>query len=117
MSNTWGHNLLHEPHLRCVVLGVGLGPNGERRASCRPSFMLPVRVLSQLFHRLFICQLQPVFDHNDLQLFNCLEARRNRAAFAKYMAPATRSQWVVYAKPLSVVPNMCWNISVVTPIA
>jgi len=97
--HTWGQNLLHHPHLHCVVPGGGIALNGERWVSCRPGFFLPVRVLSRLFRRLFIAQLQLAFDHGELQFFNSLEALRNRVAFAKYLAPATRAEWVVYAKP------------------
>jgi len=97
--HTWGQNLLHHPHLHCVVPGGGIAPNGERWISCRPGFFLPVRVLSRLFRRLFIAQLQLAFDHGELQFFNSLEALRNRVAFAKYLAPVSRAKWVVYAKP------------------
>ena len=97
--HTWGQNLLHHPHLHCLVPGGGIAPNGERWISCRPGFFLPVRVLSRLFRRLFIAQLQLAFDHGELQFFNSLEALSNRVAFAKHLAPATRAEWVVYAKP------------------
>jgi hypothetical protein len=97
--HTWGQNLLHHPHLHCVVPGGGIAPSGERWISCRPSFFLPVRVLSRLFRRLFIAQLQLAFDHDELQFFNSLAALRNRVAFAKCLSPVTRTEWVVYAKP------------------
>lgn len=97
--HTWGQNLLHHPHLHCVVPGGGIAPSGERWISCRPGFFLPVRVLSRLFRRLFIAQLQLAFDHGELQFFNSLEVLRNRVAFAKYLVPTTRTEWVVYAKP------------------
>ncbi|MCX7249873.1 MAG: IS91 family transposase, partial [Burkholderiales bacterium] len=97
--HTWGQNLLHHPHLHCVVPGGGIGPNGERWVSCRPGFFLPVRVLSRLFRRLFLAQLQLAFDQDELQFFNSLEALSSRVAFAKHLAPASRAEWVVYAKP------------------
>ncbi|CAD6563324.1 hypothetical protein LMG24235_08568 [Paraburkholderia sabiae] len=43
--HTWGQNLLHHPHVHCVVPGVGISPDGERWIACRPGFYLPVRVL------------------------------------------------------------------------
>ncbi|MDQ3257220.1 MAG: transposase zinc-binding domain-containing protein, partial [Acidobacteriota bacterium] len=49
--HTWGQNLLHHPHLHCVVPGGGLSPDGKRWVSCRAGFFLPVRVLSRLFRR------------------------------------------------------------------
>ena len=50
--HTWGQNLLHHPHLHCIVPGGGISPDGTHWISCRPNFFLPVRVLSSLFRRL-----------------------------------------------------------------
>jgi len=97
--HTWGQNLLHHPHLHCVVPGGGPSPDGTRWVACRPGFFLPVRVLSRLFRRLFLEQLQQAFDNDELQFFNSLAALKDRVAFAKYLAPATHAEWVVYAKP------------------
>lgn len=97
--HTWGQNLLHHPHLHCVVPGGGRSPNRESWISCRAGFFLPVRVLSRLFRRLFLAQLQQAFDRGELHFFNSLDALQNRVAFVKYLAPATHAEWVVYAKP------------------
>jgi hypothetical protein len=43
--HTWGQNLLHHPHLHCVVTGGGLSPDGSRWIACRPGFLVPVKVL------------------------------------------------------------------------
>jgi hypothetical protein len=96
--HTWGQNLMHHPHLHCVVPGGGMSPDGRRWISCRPGFFLPVKVLSRLFRRLFLEQLQQAYDGNKLNFFNGLEALLSRVAFAKYLAPAKRAEWVVYAK-------------------
>jgi Putative transposase/Transposase zinc-binding domain len=97
--HTWGQNLAHHPHLHCVVPGGGLRADGERWIACRPEFFLPVRVLSRLFRRLFLAQLQGAFDTGHLQFFNALEPLQSPTAFARYLAPARRVEWVVYAKP------------------
>lgn len=97
--HTWGQNLLHHPHLHCVVAGGGLAPDGTRLISCRPGFFLPVRVLSHLFRRLFLEYLQKAFDAGELQFFSTLEPLRERRAFLRYLAPVRQVQWVVYAKP------------------
>jgi len=96
--HTWGQNLLHHPHLHCVVPGGGIAPGGLRWVSCRPGFFLPVRVLSRLFRRLFLELLQQAFDSGELHFFNSLEGLQDRLAFAKYIAPAKQVEWVVYAK-------------------
>jgi hypothetical protein len=97
--HTWGQNLLHHPHLHCVVPGGGLSADGERWISCRPGFFLPVRVLSRLFRRLFLAQLQAAFEAGHLRFFNALEPLQAPRAFARHLAPARRTEWVVYAKP------------------
>ena len=96
--HTWGQNLLHHPHLHCVVPGGGLSPDGQRWVACRPGFFLPVRVLSRLFRRLFIAQLRSAFDGGQLRFFHGLAALQDTGAFARYLAPVTRAEWVVYAK-------------------
>jgi hypothetical protein len=97
--HTWGQNLLHHPHLHCVVAGGGLSPDSNRWISCRPGFFLPVRVLSHLFRRLFLEYLQKAFDAGELQFFSTLEPLRERRAFLRYLVPVRQAQWVVHAKP------------------
>ena len=97
--HTWGQNLLHHPHLHCVVPGGGIAPDGERWMACRPGFFLPVRVLSRLFRRLFLAQLQAAFDAGQLHFFNALASLQVTKAFARYLAPVRKAEWVVYAKP------------------
>jgi hypothetical protein len=58
-----------------------------------------VRVLSRLFRRLFLAQLQSAFDAGHLRFFNALEPLEVPRAFAQYLAPARHAEWVVYAKP------------------
>ena len=99
LLHTWGQNLLHHPHLHCVVPAGGLSADGERWISCRPGFFLPVRVLSRLFRRLFLAQLQSAFDTGQLRFFNALEPLHEPGAFARYLVPIRRAEWVVYAKP------------------
>ena len=97
--HTWGQNLLHHPHLHCVVPGGGLSADGERWIYCRPGFFLPVRVLSRLFRRLFLEQLQRAFDAGHLHFYHALKELQTPAAFARYLAPLRQAEWVVYAKP------------------
>lgn len=97
--HTWGQNLLHHPHLHCVVPGGGLSPDGQRWIACRPGFFLPVRVLSRLFRRLFLAELRRAYDSGVLCFFNDLAPLLQPQAFARYLAPVARGEWIVYAKP------------------
>src|SRR5438093_1593115 len=97
--HTWGQNLLHHPHLHCVVPGGGLSLDGTQWIGCRPGFFLPVRVLSRLFRRLFLTLLKQAFESGDLQFFGSLKRLRDPHEFHAYLAPVEQKEWVVYAKP------------------
>ena len=97
--HTWGQKLLHHPHVHCVVPGGGISPDGEHWVACLPGFFLPVRVLSRLFRRLFLAQLDKAFKAGDLHFYSQLKSLENAQAFAAYLAPAKQAEWVVYAKP------------------
>ena len=86
--HTWGQNLLHHPHVHCVVPGGGIAPDGEYWIACRPGFFLPVRVLSRLFRRLFLTALHQAFRAGQLCFRSHLEQLRDGQAFSRYLAPA-----------------------------
>ncbi len=97
--HTWGQNLLHHPHLHCVVPGGGISPDGSQWIACRPGFFLPVRVLARLFRRLFLEYLEKAFDAGKLKFFSSLESLQDRRRFLDYLSLTRKSEWVVYAKP------------------
>ncbi|MHC4538545.1 MAG: IS91 family transposase [Planctomycetota bacterium] len=96
--HTWGQNLLHHPHIHCVVPSGGLSPDGLRWIPCRPGFFLPVRVLSRLFRRLFIQHLEKAFESDKLRFPSSMESLQHRDRFLRYLAPVRKAEWVVYAK-------------------
>ena len=71
---------------------------GTRWIACRPGFLLPVRVLSRLFRRLFLEQLEAAFTAGTLHLAGSLHALRDPDAWARYLAPVRQVEWIVYAK-------------------
>jgi hypothetical protein len=97
--HTWGQNLLHHPHLHCVIPGGGISLDGQQWVGCRPRFFLPVRVLSKLFRRLFLKALRKAYRKGRLNFYSDLEPLRQPAAFARYLAPLEKLKWVVYANP------------------
>ena len=96
--HTWGQNLHFHPHLHCVVPGGGLSPDHNQWIGGRRRFFLPVRVLSNLFRRLFLEGLAEAHAAGKLQFFGDLEPLRDPPAFARYLAPWKNTDWVVYAK-------------------
>jgi hypothetical protein len=97
--HSWGQNLHFHPHLHCVVPGGGLSADQDRWISGRRRFLLPVKVLSRLFRRLFLEALEQAYAAGQLQFFGDLEPLRDPTAFAAYLAPLQKCEWVVYAKP------------------
>jgi Zn finger protein HypA/HybF involved in hydrogenase expression len=96
--HSWGSAMTHHPHVHMIVPGGGISLDGERWVACRPGFFLPVRVLSRLFRRLFLERLLAAHQANRLKFFGDRAALADAQAFAAYLAPLRRTEWVVYAK-------------------
>jgi hypothetical protein len=96
--HTWGSAMTHHPHVHMIVPGGGLVADQSRWISCRPRFLLAVRVLSRLFRRLFLQLLRAAHAKGRLQFFAAHRALADGAAFDSYLRPLRRAEWVVYAK-------------------
>ena len=96
--HTWGSALTHHPHVHGIVPGGGLSPDGERWVACKPGFFLPVRVLSRLFRRRFLEELAKAHRTGQLRFFGEFTQLADATAFADWLAPMRKCEWVVYAK-------------------
>ena len=99
MLHTWGSAMVHHPHVHMIVPGGGLSKDGNRWVACKPGFFLHVRVLSRLFRRLFIEGLLALHCEREINVFGDLAGLSEPKAFAAYLAPLRKKEWVVYAKP------------------
>lgn len=97
--HTWGSALTHHPHIHMIVPGGGLSSACTRWVACKPGFFLHVRVLSRLFRRLFLEGLAALHRAEQLRFFGELTALADADAFAEWLAPLRKIDWVVYAKP------------------
>jgi Putative transposase/Transposase zinc-binding domain len=96
--HTWGQNLMHHPHLHCVVSGGGLSRDGARWIASRKYYFLPVRVLSRVFRNKFRALLQRAFQRRELKFLGQLQPLADPEAFRRFLIAATNREWVVYAK-------------------
>jgi hypothetical protein len=96
--HTWGSAMTHHPHVHGIVPGGGLSLDGQRWVACRPGFFLPVRVLSQLFRRLFLEKLGDAHRAGKLQFFGEHQVLAEAKTFADWLKPLRQCKWVVYAK-------------------
>ncbi len=96
--HTWGSAMTHHPHVHMIVPGGGISPDARKWVSCRPGFFLPVRVLSRLFRRLFLEKLTVAHEAGRLKFFGNHAGLGEKQAFASFLAPLRKTEWVIYAK-------------------
>ena len=96
--HTWGSAMTHHPHVHVVVPGGGLSSDSQRWVACRKGFLVSVKVLSRLFRRLFLEGLAKLHKEGKLAFFGSLSKLADPDAFATYLAPLRKINWVVYAK-------------------
>ena len=96
--HTWGSAMTHHPHVHMIVPGGGVSPDGMRWIAARARFLLPVRVLSKLFRRLFLTRFLDLHAVGKLAFFGQSKDLGDRRAFLRHVAPLKRKRWQVYAK-------------------
>ena len=97
--HTWGQNLLHHPHLHCVIPGGGIQVGQDRCwVNSRSNFFVPVRVLSALFRRVFLGMLRVAFKKGELGFYSSLASLSQPNTFYRYLDPLEKIDWVVYSK-------------------
>jgi hypothetical protein len=96
--HTWGQNLMHHPHLHCVVSGGGLSQDDSRWIASKDYFFLPVKVLSRVFRNKFRRLLEEAFGRGELEFYGKLAPLAEPEAFRHFLDAATNREWVVYAK-------------------
>ena len=96
--HSWGSAMIHHPHVHMIVPGGGISLDGRCWVRCKPGFLLPARVLSRLFRRLFLAALADAHAAGRLAFFGEIEGLCRREAFAAHLAPLKKKDWFVYAK-------------------
>jgi len=96
--HTWGQNLLHHPHIHCLIPSGGLSPDHTRWVHPRYSFFLPVGVLRRVFRGKFVAGLKQRFRQGQLTFHGALQPLEQEKAFHAFLRPLFRQEWVVYAK-------------------
>jgi Putative transposase len=87
--HSWGSAMTHHPHLHMIVPGGGISLDGTCGVPCKPGFLLPVRVLSRLFRRLFLTGLADAHTAGRLAFFGHFDGLRHRQAFAAHLVDST----------------------------
>ncbi len=97
--HSWGQNLMHHPHVHCVIPAGGLSPDHKAWVRPRYRFFLPVKVLSRIFRGKFVAGLKRAYRNNELCLPGDLQPLAQDKAFRSFLRSLFRQDWFVYAKP------------------
>jgi predicted Zn-ribbon and HTH transcriptional regulator len=103
--HSWGSAMTHHPHVHMIVPGGGISLDGTRWVRCKPGFLLPVRVLSRLFRRLFLAALADAHTAGHLAFFGEIEDLCRREAFAAHLAPLRRKNCRVGEDVATLTPH------------
>ena len=97
--HTWGQNLLHHPHIHCVIPAGGLKADHSQWLHPKYQFFLPVAVLSKVFRGKFMAGLKRAFQQGRLTFAGTLKPLQHEPVFRSFLRTLFRQNWVVYAKP------------------
>ena len=114
--HTWGQNLLHHPHIHCVIPSGGLSPDHSRWIHPRYPFFLPVAVLRRVFRGKFVAGLKRRFQQGQLTFHGALKPLENEKAFHAFLRPLFSKSGSFMRNGLSADRTTCWLIWPATPI-
>ncbi len=97
--HTWGQNVLHHPHVHCVIPAGGLSLDHQHWIHPRYAFFLPVKVLSRIFRGKFRAGLKKAFHRKQLTFPGALAPLAHERSFRSFLRSLFLQNWVVYAKP------------------
>ena len=95
--HTWGQELNYHPHIHCIISGAGLTP-GMRLVSCRPEFMIPVRVLGARFKGKFMDALEKHHKAGALIIPESCRKLRNSFEWKDYRDRLYKKAWCPFIK-------------------
>lgn len=96
--HTWGQNLIHHPHIHCILPGGGLSSIGKW-VNSRKKFFIPVKVLSRKFRGKFLYYLKQLYCQKKLEFHGSQAYLSDDKEFEKLLSSLYRKDWIVYCKP------------------
>jgi hypothetical protein len=83
--HTWGQNVLHHPHIHCVIPAGGLSLDQQRWIQPRYAFFLPVKALARVFRGKFTAGLKKAFRNRRLTFSGSLQPLAQERAFRSFL--------------------------------
>jgi hypothetical protein len=91
--HTWTRQMLEHPHLHCIVTGGGLSVDGQRWIHSSRDFLLPARVVAEVFQGKFLEGLRLAYKSNDLKFHGLLKPLRDSTAFKNLVSKLYQLNW------------------------
>ena len=96
--HTWGQNLMHHPHIHCIVPGGGINSLGKW-VNSRKKFFIPVKVLSRKFKGKYLFYLKQLYYQNKLKFHGNQQHLSDHTDFERLLSELYEKEWIVYCKP------------------
>jgi len=103
--HTWGQNLMHHPHLHCLVTGGGLTRDRIWIGPKQARWLFPVKAVAKMFRGKFCAGLRQLHAAGKLQFHGTLLPLQRPSAFAQRLRQLQTQRWVVFAKGSVVGPD------------
>jgi Putative transposase/Transposase zinc-binding domain len=103
--HTWGQNLMHHPHLHCLVTGGGLTAQNTWAGPKQARWLFPLHAVGHVFRAKFCAGLLQLQAAGQLQFHGQLQPLAGPAAFAALLHQLRSRRWVVFAKGSVVGPD------------
>src|SRR3974390_3526999 len=103
--HTWGQNLMHHPHLHCLVSGGGLTAQNTWSGPKQARWLFPVHAVGHVFRARFCAGLLRLHATGQLQFHGALKPLGQGAAFTSFLRQLQTHPWVVFAKGSVVGPD------------
>jgi hypothetical protein len=103
--HTWGQNLMHHPHLHCLVTGGGLTAHNIWAGSQQSRWLFPVHAVATMFQGKFCAGLLHLHASGQLRFHGQLKPLQHTSAFAALLRQVRARRWVVFAKGSVVGPQ------------
>lgn len=98
MLHTWGQNLMHHPHVHCIMPGGGLDPVTGIWKPSRDGFLFPIAVMRKLYRGKLMAYFKEAVEAEEIKLCGTLEEYKDQTAFKRLVNLLYEKTWVVYCK-------------------
>jgi hypothetical protein len=103
--HTWGQNLMHHPHLHCLVSGGGLTPQNAWAGPKQARWLFPIRAVAKMFKAKFCAGLLKLQATGQLLFHGQLQPLALVGAFAQLLRQIQTQRWNIFAKGSVVGPD------------